>query len=105
MSLQITFTKSMLEGLSKSTLIEIICSLQTADTKSAQSQTVGRRVNTRVVTRPQWTPAQDEALLNDLARGYTIAAHAKRCQRSHKSVYMRLRRLQEAGKTQLGIQL
>jgi hypothetical protein len=105
MSLQITFTKSMLEGLSKSTLIEIICSLQKADAKPTQTHSVATRTTRRVATRAQWTPAQDEALLNDLARGYTVAAHAKRCQRSHKSVYMRLRRLQEAGKTELGARL
>ena len=103
MSVQITFTKSMLEGFSKSTLIDIICSLQKTDTKPAQSLTVASRSNTRIITRPQWTPAQDAALLDDLAKGYTVAAHAKRCGRSYKSVAMRLRRMQDAGKTQLGI--
>ena len=103
MSKQIVLNKEMLEGLSKSTLIEIICSLQKADTKPAQSQLTKPRATKLVVTRPQWTPAQDEALLNDLARGYTVAAHAKRVHRSYKSVAMRLRRLQEAGKTELGL--
>ena len=104
MSLQITFTKSMLEGLSKSTLIEIICSLQKAESAKVQTQPIARRVISKSNSRAHWTPIEDEALLNDLARGYTVAAHAKRCKRSYKSVAMRLRRLQDAGKTQLGIQ-
>jgi hypothetical protein len=105
MSLQITFTKSMLEGLSKSTLIEIICSLQEKDDSQEKIPFHYRTKQARRVIYPRraWKAEDDQALLADLANGLTAEAHAKRCQRSTHAVEMRLWRLQETGITKIGV--
>jgi len=167
MSKQIVLSKEMLEGLSKSALLEIMLSTQAAQPSSSPAQAKIKRsrpdgpltfvtwtneedaelvanfalgfsisdlselhnrsyhsingrlhrlgvkqksTNIRIVKakrkktkRESWTPEQDAALLSDLAKGYTVSAHAKRCGRTYGSVGNRLDRLQKAGKTQLGL--
>ena len=158
MSNEIVLNKKMLEGLSKSALLEIMLttqSLQFSKTtplqeavKPVKSQrrprwtpkqdaellanlalgftvteladlhgrtygSISARLfrlsqpskNSRRKSRHKWTPEQDEALIADLAKGYSISAHAKRAGRTYGSVSKRLDRLRKAGKTQLGGQL
>jgi len=93
MSLQIIINKEMLEGFSKTTLLEIMLSqTQQSSTTPVPLEEV-KQVKSKI--RPRWTPRQDAELLANLALGFTVTELADLHGRTYASVKARLYRLSE----------